>query len=108
MVQAPPAATTPPLTHCVPEAGATIAKAPVPVTLVTVGAADRVSGPLPVLFTVIVPLLTLPLAGAEFRAGLGPAKPTTARMPVPVRAAGELDTASATPADVPLTVTAPL
>src|ERR1700704_3589895 len=110
MVQVPPfAATTKPFTHCVPDAGATMAKAPGPPVLATVGFAVNVSGPLPLLVTVIVPVLTVLVAGVVVSTGLGAEKPTTACRAVPLRAIGEpVTTSTAPPGGEPVTTsTAP-
>ena len=86
----PPAATMVPFVQVVPVAR--IAKVPVvpgaPAVLATVGAAVNVSGPVPLLVTVIVPLCAdlVPVTSD----GSGPEKPTTALAnPVPVSATGE-------------------
>ena len=88
----PPAATTVPFKQVVPVVR--IEKLPVlpaaPAVLATVGAAVNVSGPVPLLVTVIIPLFVLLVAGVETRGRVGPEKPTTAlAVPPPVSVTGE-------------------
>jgi len=86
-----------------------MAKAPGPLVLVTVGFAVNVNGPLPVLVTVIVPVLTVLVAGVVVSTGLGAEKPTTACRAVPLSAIGEpVTTSAAPPGAVPVTVRDPV